>query len=637
MRNLLLLGCFSLLAWTPIFSQHEGFFFGVPAKNDDCFRLLRSADGHFIFAGVVDNNAALYKFNCAGERVDSLQKDLSLPNSFEGFRDLIELPTGEFLAVGYAKVVTPNRDLILLMRLSADLQELDFDTLTLNGKSANAFKINRLGNRYFMAGYIAGTGLDFADVFVQELNPNTLSLIGTAKIFSYGIDELQSLETTADGGLLLSGHAVLGNIFVANAPLESKAFIRKIKTDGTLSWEHIRSQTLPNKFGRVTYNAVHENPVTGHIIAAGTHFTGDTLQNTLDTHLALLSENGVVLDTVQVTMAGQQNVYTLLPFIIPGVYIAGGDSTSLIAGNFAGATTTIFGENADEIILVAANSSPLPFSVKGLVNVPDERIAFAGVFYNPFEANAATNRDVFVALPIIELNIGFDGCEITSNITSEGSPNITYQWYLNGLPIVGATSGTHIPEASGEYQLLVTDAAGCNGISSSEALTVNLPQANFTYVQNNLSVQFQNTSVYGDTYFWSFGDGNNSIAFNPTHTYATVGNYTVRLVVTDACDLFRDTISVTIGITSQVANVETPVSIQVSPNPTATHFTLTSPEGMTAGTLSIFDFQGRRIRAIDINSNSQQISTEGLPNGTYWLRIMTGSNYLNTQKLVVLR
>jgi hypothetical protein len=86
-----------------------------------------------------------------------------------------------------------------------------------------------------------------------------------------------------------------------------------------------------------------------------------------------------------------------------------------------------------------------------------------------------------------------------------------------------------------------------------------------------------------------------------------------------------------------VANVETPVSIQVSPNPASTHFTLTSPEDMTAGTLSIFDFQGRRIRVVDINSNSQQISTEGLPNGTYWLRIMTGSNYLNTQKLVVLR
>lgn len=47
-------------------------------------------------------------------------------------------------------------------------------------------------------------------------------------------------------------------------------------------------------------------------------------------------------------------------------------------------------------------------------------------------------------------------------------------------------------------------------------------------------VVFQNTSQNGNTYFWDFGDGNTSTAFEPTHAYQNPGIYTVMLVVSDA-------------------------------------------------------------------------------------------------------
>jgi PKD repeat protein len=48
-----------------------------------------------------------------------------------------------------------------------------------------------------------------------------------------------------------------------------------------------------------------------------------------------------------------------------------------------------------------------------------------------------------------------------------------------------------------------------------------------------LTVDFTNTSTgdYTDS-IWDFGDGDNSTATDPTHTYEETGTYTVHLTVT---------------------------------------------------------------------------------------------------------
>lgn len=44
------------------------------------------------------------------------------------------------------------------------------------------------------------------------------------------------------------------------------------------------------------------------------------------------------------------------------------------------------------------------------------------------------------------------------------------------------------------------------------------------------TIHFENTSQYGDHYFWDFGDGDTSSAKSPTHTYGT-GQYNFRYIV----------------------------------------------------------------------------------------------------------
>jgi gliding motility-associated-like protein len=67
-------------------------------------------------------------------------------------------------------------------------------------------------------------------------------------------------------------------------------------------------------------------------------------------------------------------------------------------------------------------------------------------------------------------------------------------------------------------------------------------------------VAFNNYSqIIGNfaTYWWDFGDGNTSTAFNPTHNYTTTGEYIITLIVTDAesCN-YSDTITRTLTVLS---------------------------------------------------------------------------------------
>jgi PKD repeat protein len=91
-------------------------------------------------------------------------------------------------------------------------------------------------------------------------------------------------------------------------------------------------------------------------------------------------------------------------------------------------------------------------------------------------------------------------------------------------------------EHAGSYT--VTLSAYHRGCRSSESkfdyVVINPPDARFDdsiYCPPSTTVKFKNTSVGPTSQLWLFGDGDTSTAFSPTHTYASDGVYTVKLVV----------------------------------------------------------------------------------------------------------
>jgi len=79
---------------------------------------------------------------------------------------------------------------------------------------------------------------------------------------------------------------------------------------------------------------------------------------------------------------------------------------------------------------------------------------------------------------------------------------------------------------------------GSSGLPGSLNTTQTAPIANFTANTTSgarpLAVQFTNLSSGGDTFSWNFGDSSGSSQENPTHTYTSVGTFTVTLTVTNS-------------------------------------------------------------------------------------------------------
>ncbi|CAN5831766.1 hypothetical protein BH11BAC7_BH11BAC7_06370 [soil metagenome] len=79
-----------------------------------------------------------------------------------------------------------------------------------------------------------------------------------------------------------------------------------------------------------------------------------------------------------------------------------------------------------------------------------------------------------------------------------------------------------------------------------------------------VNVSFVNNSWNGTSYFWDFGDGNNSTAANPTHTYTLPGTYNVTLISTGTGSCTGvDTLVINAAVI--VNNVPGPVPVSCTP------------------------------------------------------------------------
>lgn len=102
----------------------------------------------------------------------------------------------------------------------------------------------------------------------------------------------------------------------------------------------------------------------------------------------------------------------------------------------------------------------------------------------------------------------------------------------------GVTGNTFDPTGlSGSIDVTYDITVGSCSASETHSFEVypSAPTCGFSYNAVNTTVTFTNTSTGAVSYLWDFGDSQSSTAANPSNVYATNGNYTVTLSVTNPC------------------------------------------------------------------------------------------------------
>ena len=127
----------------------------------------------------------------------------------------------------------------------------------------------------------------------------------------------------------------------------------------------------------------------------------------------------------------------------------------------------------------------------------------------------------------------------TSNLF--GQSNFQWQSNLDGLLSTKITDSVVLSLGSHVITLSITnelcDTSTTVLIDIVEGPANQLPVASFSVSTVGLTASFTDASADSDgsvvAQVWDFGDSNNSTEANPVHTYATAGDYTVSLSVTD--------------------------------------------------------------------------------------------------------
>jgi PKD repeat protein len=165
-------------------------------------------------------------------------------------------------------------------------------------------------------------------------------------------------------------------------------------------------------------------------------------------------------------------------------------------------------------------------------------------------ATATSTQSVTVVAPNVSPTAAFTSSvnllDVTFDSSGSNDPDGTiasYAWDFGDGTTSTEASPVHSYTAAGTYTvtLTVTDNGGGTGTVSHQVTAVApnvLPTAAFTSSVNGLMVMFDASGSNDPdgsiaSYAWDFGDGTTGTGVSPTHTYATVGTFTVTLLVTD--------------------------------------------------------------------------------------------------------
>ena len=147
----------------------------------------------------------------------------------------------------------------------------------------------------------------------------------------------------------------------------------------------------------------------------------------------------------------------------------------------------------------------------------------------------------------------------------------TYQWKKNGINIAQAITSNYTATATGNYSVVVTNAAGCSTTSAGINVTVIpapmatiIPPGPLTFPPGGSAI-LKASAASGNTYQWK-KDGVNIVgATTANYTATSAGSYSVVITNSSSCQATSQPVQVSVTAGRLITKGE-PV-IKLYPNP----------------------------------------------------------------------
>ncbi len=207
-----------------------------------------------------------------------------------------------------------------------------------------------------------------------------------------------------------------------------------------------------------------------------------------------------------------------------------------------------------------------------------------------------------------------------------------YTMYWNGQQST-SDSFQFISNGDTTIGFSLTDSTGCTFKDSITFYTK--PDCQFQYATSGYAYYFRTKLTDTlPTYFWNFGDGNSSTNMRPQHTYATFGNYTVTLTVSNAKGCY-DSCSQQVMIVNGMLSSSNTTNLQLYPNPTSSQSFLEF-EDQKPATIKVCDLVGKCLwqSISQPNTGHHKININAPASGIYLISV-SGSQGVYCLKWVI--
>lgn len=219
-------------------------------------------------------------------------------------------------------------------------------------------------------------------------------------------------------------------------------------------------------------------------------------------------------------------------------------------------------------------------------------------------------------LVVITSSVNPTVCKDTKLELSTTTKGSSYSWSS------GETVSNIYPTQSGVYSLKLKDINGCEGISNSIKVTINLlPEVKVTingpttYCTTKLTELVASNGV---SYLWN--DGSTTKTIKPTQS----GSYFVKLTDINGCSASSEPVYLTVNDCASLDNLSDK-NVLLYPNPITDILTVELPAEYVNAKFKVIDVSGKELVNGNLNTTMNTINLESLASGTYFLEI--GNEY----------